>query len=211
MATIISQNLLNVAQHLSTHHDLFASTQVFPLPEFPGRTEENFLGQLLRKKLEPNVEDWVEQGRKTALEASGGDETAQGHPEDKSLLDLWDWAGRAANEEARKRQWGDDFTLEEREMGVENVVTGLHRKLGVGDDEESEDDEEVADREEEMEGPDKMEMVEMPLPTGDTKSGSQTSVGTQQTLSQTSQPPMRMDDVLRFMSTGVELNGGHVG
>lgn len=51
-------------------------------------------------------------------------------------MELWNWAGRAANELARQHEWGGDFTLAEREAGVENVVTGLRRKLIDSDSEE---------------------------------------------------------------------------
>jgi len=45
----------------------------------------------------------------------------------------------AANEEARKHEWDEaEYTLEERELGVENVVTGLRK----GFYEESSSDEE---------------------------------------------------------------------
>lgn len=47
----------------------------------------------------------------------------------EAQMELWNWAGRAANELARQHEWGGDFTLAEREAGVENVVTGLRRKL----------------------------------------------------------------------------------
>lgn len=184
LATIISQNLLSVSQHLSTHRDLFASIAVYPLPEFPGRTEENLLGQLLRKKLEPNVEDWVDQGRKAASELHGGQKGLT----EEGMVELWDWAGRAANEEARRREWGDDFTLEEREMGVENVVTGLRRKLDQ-DDEESDEEEGGG----ENGTSDKMDIDRNSDPA---KSELEPF--------QTNRPPLPMDDILRFMSTGAE-------
>ncbi len=53
------------------------------------------------------------------------------------ITEMWEWAGVAANEQARKHEWGGDYTLEEMEGGTENVVTGLR-------DEES--DEEEGDR-----------------------------------------------------------------
>lgn len=181
LATIISQNLLSISQHLSTHHDFFASIAVYPLPEFPGRAEENLLGQLLRKKLEPNVEDWVDQGRRIANEVR---ERKQNGLNEEGLGELWDWAGRAANEEARRREWGDDFTLEEREMGTENVLTGLRRKLDQ-DDEESDEDEK---------GPsDEMDIDRKPDQAADGHKPSHAY-----------RPPLPLDDILRFMSTGAE-------
>lgn len=57
--------------------------------------------------------------------ATGG----EGRKRFEAQMELWNWAGRAANELARQHEWGGDFTLAEREAGVENVVTGLRRKL----------------------------------------------------------------------------------
>ena len=50
------------------------------------------------------------------------------------MTELWEWAGVAANEQARKHEWGGDYTLVEIEGGIENVVTGLK-------DEESDEEE----------------------------------------------------------------------
>lgn len=70
---------------------------------------------------------------------AGGDEGKRF----EAQMELWNWAGRAANELARQHEWGGDFTLAEREAGVENVVTGLRRKLIETDSEDgsSESDE----------------------------------------------------------------------
>lgn len=60
---------------------------------------------------------------------------------------MWEWAPLEANQEARRRNWGGNFTLEEREAGIENVVTGLKRQLedDEGSEDESEEDEEEMD------------------------------------------------------------------
>lgn len=73
------------------------------------------------------------------LAPTGGD----GGKSFEAQIELWNWAGRAANELARHHEWGGDFTLAEREAGVENVVTGLRRKLVETDSEDgsSESDE----------------------------------------------------------------------
>ena len=42
---------------------------VHPSTNFPGRTQEPVLLQLLRKKLEPDIETWADQGRDEALAA----------------------------------------------------------------------------------------------------------------------------------------------
>ena len=51
----------------------------------------------------------------------------------EEITELWEWAGVAANEQARRHEWGGDYTLEETEGGIENVITGLR-------DEESDDE-----------------------------------------------------------------------
>ena len=71
------------------------------------------------------------------------------------MAELWHWAPIEANHEARERDWGGDFTLEEREAegGVKSVVTGLKRPLDVGDEDEEEEEEEEAEAEKEGEAP----------------------------------------------------------
>ena len=57
------------------------------------------------------------------------------------IAELWEWAGVAANEQARKHEWGGDYTAEEIEAGIENVVTGLK------DEESDEEEDEMEDKE----------------------------------------------------------------
>ncbi len=98
------------------------------------------LTQLLRKKLEPDVEELVEQGRETArLATPEGIEELQG---------IWDelrsWThGRIAT--YVREEAGDAYTKEERESGVENVRTGLKRDVEDDDDDEDEEDEDDED------------------------------------------------------------------
>ncbi|MCJ1350740.1 MAG: mediator of RNA polymerase II transcription subunit 8 [Icmadophila ericetorum] len=166
---ILSGNLSSLSKHLETHASLFSSMPVYPLPTFPGRTQENLLGQLLRKKLEPNVEDWVAEGKTIATRTGKGEGLKH-----EELRELWNWAGMAANEQARRHTWGGQYTIEERERGVENVITGLKKKLKDDDaEEEWDEDEEMEDDADE-----KMPEVE----TG---------------------PPLPINDVFRFMMTGV--------
>lgn len=157
-ASIISNHLTSVSTHLSTHSSLLASLAVFPLPSYPGKTQEPLLGQLLRKKLEPSIEDWVIKGQEIAEQEVGEERSRQ------DLTVLWMWAGMAANELARGHEWGGDFTQEEFDGGLENVVTGLRRKLDWDEEDEEDDDD---DNEENKEGKKKEEPEEarnaMPL------------------------------------------------
>ena len=172
LSSIIAQHLSSLSQHLGAHAELFDAMAVFPTAQFPGRAQEGLLGQLLRKKLEPDVEDWEEAGRRkarltTTTTTTGGDGKNSGNdnnldgasvhqhpfrPASREVGELWRWAGIAANEQARKHTWGGNYTLAEREGGVENVVTGLRRKLpdDEADDEDEEDEDEDEDGEEEQ-------------------------------------------------------------
>lgn len=131
LSQIISQNLTSVSAHFTTNAPLLSSLVAYPLPSFPGREQEPVLNQLLRKKFEPHVEDWVEEGRLAGEEVVKGDEGRGGD----EVIETWEWAGMAANEQARKHEWGGDYTLEEIEGGIENVVTGLRDE---SDEEEGE-------------------------------------------------------------------------
>jgi mediator of RNA polymerase II transcription subunit 8 len=126
---------------LAQYADLFQRVAVHPSSNFPGRTQEGLLPQLLRKKLEIPVEDWVNEGRAT--------QATNESDKEKENDELWDWAKEYVGERVALYVMdinGKNYTREEREAGIENVRTGLRRKLP----ETSEEDEEDSD--EEMEG-----------------------------------------------------------
>ncbi|BCR84014.1 RNA polymerase II mediator complex subunit MED8 [Aspergillus chevalieri] len=192
-ATIISNNLITVSEHLTDQKDLFNSLVAYPGPDYPSRTQGPALEQLLRTKLDPRVEDWVSRGRTTGQKSRsqtqvGGRELSEG-----DLAELWAWAPVEANQEARRRNWGGNFTLEEKEAGIENVVTGLRRELEDEDESEEEEEEEE----------DQMDIV------GARKKASGGGLEFDIAARQPSQvaaaagPMMPLDDVLRFMTTGL--------
>ncbi|KHN96876.1 uncharacterized protein MAM_05432 [Metarhizium album ARSEF 1941] len=132
-AQILQRNLQSVLESLNDNAELFTRMVIHPSTNYPGRTQENILTQLLRKKLEPDVEELVAEGRETARLA-----TAEGIAALQAIWDeLREWTqGRIAayvREEA-----GDVYTREEREAGVDNVRTGLRRGLDESDDEDDE-------------------------------------------------------------------------
>ena len=132
---IIAQNLSSISTQLTSHAPFLSSLTVYPLPSYPGREHENILNQLLRKKLEPRIEEWVGDGREKGLviESQGGRNEVE---------KFWQWAMQEANEQARKQPWEGEFTLEEIEGGIEKVNTGLKRKWYDESDDEEEDEEE---------------------------------------------------------------------
>ncbi|PYI34749.1 RNA polymerase II mediator complex component Med8 [Aspergillus indologenus CBS 114.80] len=209
-ATIISNNLLTISDHLSDNRALLATLVAYPAPSYPARNPANTvaLEQLLRTKLDPRVEDWVARGRKAGDTGPG-----QGHGLDDlaALAALWDWAPVEANLEARRRNWGGNFTLEERERGVGNVVTGLRRVLEDDDDdsesgsEEEEGEEESGDEEGEGE-PDEMEVVGVRRKSG-VAQGLEFDIapaasGHAAPLTVVA-PVVPLDEILRFMTVGI--------
>ncbi|KAL4948640.1 mediator of RNA polymerase II transcription subunit 8 [Aspergillus filifer] len=200
-ASIISSNLQSLSTHLSENHDLLRSISALPSPEFPTRTQATTLEQLLRTKLDPRVDDWVARGRKAdtavtnpsppfsagLLAGSSAVGNANMNELNKSdLAALWDWAPVEANSEARKRNWGGNFTLEERERGIEEVVAELGLKRVLEDDEESEEEDED----------DEMDLGGFEKPADAGPDSAVPGAGEQG-------PVVPIDDILRYMTTGV--------
>lgn len=199
-ATIISNNLVTISEHLTDQNDLFASLVAYPGPDYPTRTQATALEQLLRTKLDPRVDDWVARGRVAGQKQGAASDSGLG---ESGLAELWAWAPVEANREARRRNWGGNFTLEEKEMGVQNVVTGLGREL-----EEDDDDDEEEDEEEEDEAGDEMDIVGarrksigggLEFDIAATRPGQDPAAA----AAAASGPVVPLDDVLRFMTTGM--------
>lgn len=68
-SAILQQNIRSIQDLTTENADLFQRIVIHPSTNFPGRTQEHVLLQLLRKKLEPDVESWVEEARETARAA----------------------------------------------------------------------------------------------------------------------------------------------
>lgn len=142
----------------------------------------------------------------------------------EKMEELWSWAGLAANELARGHEWGGEFTREERERGVENVVTGLvRRRRGLGEDEEDDEEEDEEGNEEGDGGEDKMEIVMQAQTDQDGEGGEskvtmtnsereregKAEVVTTMTTTITESkdpplPPLSLEEVLKFLVTGIE-------
>ncbi|PHH90520.1 hypothetical protein CDD83_3445 [Cordyceps sp. RAO-2017] len=132
-AQILQRNLQTVLDSLSENSELFARMAIRPSTNYPGRTQENVLTQLLRKKLEPDVEELVAEGRETARLV-----TAEGVAELQGIWhELRQWTHERIAAYVRDEA-GDVYTREERAAGTDRVRTGLRRGL----DEESDDEEE---------------------------------------------------------------------
>jgi mediator of RNA polymerase II transcription subunit 8 len=86
----------------------------------------------------------------------------------------------------------DDYTIAEREGGVEKVFTGLKRNL----DRDSEDDDE-----DEADGAEGESMEDVQPSAGVLAKEEEDGIDP-------SRPPMPLESVLRFMSTGLLPSGG---
>ncbi|KAK1636163.1 mediator of RNA polymerase II transcription complex subunit 8-domain-containing protein [Colletotrichum phormii] len=149
---ILLRNLQSLLETLTENTHVFQHLHVFPDVAYPGRVHENILLQLLRKKLEPGVEEWVERGRETTRELrGGGDGNGGGGGGGEAQLEaVWRDVRAWTVERVQKyvlEEAGDVYTEDERRMGVENVRTGLRRGLEEEEDDEDEDDEEGSDEE----------------------------------------------------------------
>ncbi|PFH62440.1 hypothetical protein XA68_13507 [Ophiocordyceps unilateralis] len=139
-AQILQRNLQTVLDSLSENADLFSRMALHPATNYPGRTQEGVLTQLLRKKLEPDVEELVADGREAARLA-----TSEGIA---ALQDIWDDVRQWTHERIAtyvRDEAGQVFTADERALGVDSVRTGLRRALDEesdDDDDEDEDDDE---------------------------------------------------------------------
>ncbi|KAH6853511.1 mediator of RNA polymerase II transcription subunit 8 [Chaetomium sp. MPI-CAGE-AT-0009] len=170
---ILQANIRSIQEIATENAGMFQRLAIHPSTNFPGRTHEHILTQLLRKKLEPDVESWVEEARATAravgVDASklaGGVHRRGEHDYDDEGTYGMDEDDDDAPQDPFSEQWADmldtfqqtlqqyvtvqvkkKYTAEERAAGIENVRTGLRQTL----EESDEDDEEEEDEEEEEE------------------------------------------------------------
>ncbi|KAF2857734.1 hypothetical protein K470DRAFT_222752 [Piedraia hortae CBS 480.64] len=151
----IQRGIENALQHLSNYHHImeqyrpfFTAAHAYPLPTFPGHEKEAVLGMVMRKKLEPRVEEWVDTyGRLRGEEGGDGTEGA-GLPMGEAR-ELWSWAGGKVRELATEfaDALEENFTIKEMEDGVENVRTGIRRNLAREEFEDVEEEVEVEEDE----------------------------------------------------------------
>ncbi|KAI0007186.1 mediator of RNA polymerase II transcription complex subunit 8-domain-containing protein [Xylariaceae sp. FL0662B] len=148
-ADILQHNLRMLLEITSQNSHLFSRLTVHPSTNFPGRTQEGILLQLLRKKPEPDIATAMDDGRKmVAAAAAATTGSAAGGPE-RELENVWaaarDFCGQRILDYAMNEE-GDPFTEDEHEHGIENVRTGLRRTFEDVYEEEEEDEEEEEEK-----------------------------------------------------------------
>lgn len=121
---------------LQQHSATFQRVVVYPSPNYPGRTQEHVLSQLLRKKLEPQVETLVEDGRVVAF-AAGVDPQASFASNEKSQQER-DRARQVRRDEellkyGRDVDEDDDDDDDDDDGDDEDGENGVNEPIGVGD------------------------------------------------------------------------------
>jgi mediator of RNA polymerase II transcription subunit 8, fungi type len=190
-AGLISNNLQAVARQLAENQQLLSSLVAYPLPSFPN-SQAHLLEHLLRTKLEPEVEEWVERAQELASKGTQGRYSGLS---DIAHDDLWQWAPIAANDEIRKQNWGGDYTMAEKQAGIENVATGLKREL-IEPPDPGEQDAEAGEESDEEDDDDEEDVVEVHRKSN--APGLEFDV----TTAKRSASQMPIDNLFRFMMTG---------
>lgn len=147
----ITRELHQLTQYLQEHKALLDSAHVYPLPSFPGIEQEALLGQLLRKKLDPDVEGWIESAGRAHVHSH---DTEQSNSNTHTLnaserRQLWTSAGDRAAEILERVPKNLDYTVSEIVNELDGVETGIKRELRTGTekvvlDEDSDNEDEVA-------------------------------------------------------------------
>ncbi|PNS21858.1 Mediator of RNA polymerase II transcription subunit 8 [Sphaceloma murrayae] len=207
-ANLLSHNLASLHETLSSAQPLLTAAHAYPLPSYPARTQEHSLIMLMRKKLQPPVEDWIEEGAKHGTLIVGHDTVKQPNGittgvaktlGPTELDDLWEWAGPEGNRLAREigeEAFEDVFTLAEQEAGIENVVTGLRRKFWESDDEDDDDD----DNENRNQAADQADAMDLDAP--DTRPDAIKKMDRLGTVDQ-SRSMLPLEAILKFTNTGI--------
>ncbi|KAF2836945.1 hypothetical protein M501DRAFT_1018354 [Patellaria atrata CBS 101060] len=109
---------LNTIISTDENQALLRSMHVHPLPTMKKQENDNVVSSLLRKKLETDAEEFVEDARKRG-EAIRDREPGTGMST-QELRELWEWAGPAANDIAKAVLVdGQDVEGEDSEEGDE--------------------------------------------------------------------------------------------
>lgn len=114
---------------------------------------------------------------------------------DSARDDLWQWAPIAANDEIRRQNWGGDYTMAEKESGIENVETGLKRVLQEPPDPDEQDDGEGVEESDEGDD-DEEEVIEV------RRKPNAPGLTFDLSTAKRSTPQMAVENVFRFMMTG---------
>lgn len=143
---LVSHQLLTLSTFLDSHRDFIAVAKAHPLPSFDGIAHKGMVETLLRKRPEPAVVAWKEEGENFARRAfavndarnlagwnsstNGGSNVKLDGKVDVESMDraekLWQWAQEHAISVVEEVPWGIDLTVHE-----------------LGEDQDEDDDDDV--------------------------------------------------------------------
>ena len=126
---ILTETTSSITSHVANNADLLSTLVAYPSTNYPGRTQENLVGHLVRKKNEPGVDAWVDEGRAEGMEVA---EKGKG----EELEDDWRFAGGWTLREAHRMTEVSKARGHALQMGKEDWM----EKVEEEDSEEEEED-----------------------------------------------------------------------
>ncbi|KAK9316505.1 mediator of RNA polymerase II transcription complex subunit 8-domain-containing protein [Lipomyces starkeyi] len=113
---MVLKQLASLSHTLDQHADTLRATNAYPLPSFPVVQETGLLTTLLRKRVEPEVDEWIKAGaQEGAVVRQASSDTAVGTATKKRRVpdDVWYFAREVVDNERESRAWDGIFTGEE--------------------------------------------------------------------------------------------------
>ncbi|KAK9389191.1 mediator of RNA polymerase II transcription complex subunit 8-domain-containing protein [Lipomyces mesembrius] len=111
---MVLKQLASLSHTLNQHADTLRATNAYPLPSFPVVQETGLLTTLLRKRVEPEVDEWIKAGAQEGAMQQASSNTAAGIGTKKRVQDdVWYFAREVVDNERESRVWDGIFTGEE--------------------------------------------------------------------------------------------------
>ena len=129
---ILTETTSSITSHVANNADLLSTLVAYPSTNYPGRTQEHLVGHLVRKKNEPGVDAWVDEGRAEGMEVM---EKGKG----EELEDDWRFAGGWTLREAHRITEVSRARGQALQMGKQDWM----EKVEEEDSEDEEDDGDV--------------------------------------------------------------------
>lgn len=105
---------MSLSGTLGSFSEILQRTVTYPLPNFPAISEAGLLTTLLRKKNQPEVQEWIEQGREIAKDVKISTD------DDFSL-----WAADIVDTAKDRHEWSGFLSREQIEKG--ETDSGMRR------------------------------------------------------------------------------------
>ncbi|KAK9462042.1 mediator complex, subunit Med8 [Lipomyces oligophaga] len=108
---MVLKHLSALSEALAQHSDILRATNVYPMPSFPVTKQPGLLPTLLRKKVEPEIEEWIDEGVRVAEEKFGiglgsGKEAERAVTRSRMINEeLWEFAATVVVKARDSRAW----------------------------------------------------------------------------------------------------------